>query len=716
MPIRNISKNQTFRYKAALIFALTSILPLLLFLFILVRHGLIRETEAELVLGMSVVIAGLGFVFFQQTVKKITTLAEDFLRLERGEIEEIGKQDDPQEVSEMARIADAFNKILTDLKGNTKELENLIYKLSTLSELTELVSRIPNIEEVLETVLHRAMMTVNAKIGSIMLLDNNNGTLSIVASEGLDESVGTDTTIRLGEGIAGKVAQTGEPMLVEDVERNGRFNKANDPKYGASSFISMPLRAQDRIIGVLNLSKKGDQKAFSESDLKFLNTLLSHISFAVENARLLKEAKESAISLQELVQEKTLQLDKAQQQVLQAAKLSSLGELVAGVTHELNNPLSTMMGYSQLLMRKVEDEKMRRDLKKIFDEAERAAKIVQNLLSFARQDPPEKGLWDINDVVSKALEMAAYELDGADIEVTTEHSADLPPTMVDAQQLQQVFLNIVNNARQAMMEQEQPKKLRLKTEKIGKRLWIEITDTGPGIPSEQLERIFDPFFTTKPKDKGTGLGLSISYGIVKAHDGDIYVKSHVGEGTTFLVGLPIQSETTEPIVEETREPRATQLPIQDILIIDDEQNVTDLITDILTEEGYHVDTAHGGNQALVKLMEEEYDLIICDLRMPETNGQRVYEWAKLVKPEITPRFIFLTGDIMGQETRGFLEDTGNLCIIKPFTDEILLDVISQTWRKITGEKETTSIQGPGNQPSPPHGRSPGKPTEDAQPS
>jgi GAF domain-containing protein len=169
--------------------------------------------------------------------------------------------------TEMARIAEAFNKILSELKANTSELESLVYKLSTLSEVTELVSRIPDIKEVLQVVLQRAMTAVHAKIGSIMLLDPQTQTLRIAAAEGLEDTVVVGTIIRVGEGIAGKVAQTGEPILVEDVEHDERFSKVNDPKYDTSSCICLPLRAQDHIIGVLNLSKKSGQNPVSRIPL-----------------------------------------------------------------------------------------------------------------------------------------------------------------------------------------------------------------------------------------------------------------------------------------------------------------------------------------------------------------------------------------------------------------------------------------------------------------
>jgi putative methionine-R-sulfoxide reductase with GAF domain len=275
MPRGKLAGQQTLRYKAAIIFALTSLLPLLLFLYVLDQKDLIQDTDAAGALALSILIAILGFALFQQTVRSISRVANEFVRLEHGEIEELGEHQATHEFAEMARIAESFTKILVELKANTSELENLVYKLSTLSEVTELVSRIPDIKEVLQLVMHRAMMAVHAKIGSIMLLDPQTQTLRIAAAEGLEDAVVVGTTIRAGEGIAGKVAQTGEPVLVEDIERDERFGKVNDPKYDTSSFICLPLRAQDRIIGVLNLSRKSGQKSFGELDLKFLSTLLA---------------------------------------------------------------------------------------------------------------------------------------------------------------------------------------------------------------------------------------------------------------------------------------------------------------------------------------------------------------------------------------------------------------------------------------------------------
>jgi two-component system, LuxR family, sensor kinase FixL len=467
---------------------------------------------------------------------------------EMGAVDYITKPFRPPEVKARIRAHLSLKEIREDLKSQNIRLERKVEALQeTLTATVQTVAAATEIDEVLNTVLNRAMMTVNAGIGSIMLPDKKNHTLSIAAAVGLGESIVNGASVRIGDGIAGKVAQTGKALLVEDVEQDPVYKKPNDPKYETASFICMPLRTRGQVIGVLNLSKKADRKVFNKSDLEYLNTLLTHISFAVENATLLKEAKEATEKLQQDVNEKSIQLDQAQQQVIQTAKLSTLGELIAGVTHEIENPLNIIMGYSQLLLSKAQDEEMRRDLIKIIDGSQQAARVAKNLLSFARQESPIKRPHSINDIVSKVLEMMAYALRLNCIKVTTDLPPGLPPIMVDGNQMQQVFLNIVNNACQVMKGRESPCKLNIRADRDGEMLRVEFTDNGPGIRADQLKTIFDPFFSSKNRGKGIGLGLSTSHGIVKAQNGNFYAKSREGAGATFILELPIVPEAVDMI-------------------------------------------------------------------------------------------------------------------------------------------------------------------------
>jgi two-component system NtrC family sensor kinase len=234
-----------------------------------------------------------------------------------------------------------------------------------------------------------------------------------------------------------------------------------------------------------------------------------------------------------------------QQELYLSSRLASVGELAAVVAHEINNPLTGILGFSQRLLRKSTDEEISRDLERIHSEAQRAAKVVQNLLTFARRREPEKEYSDINDILQKALELRAYELKTSNIEVATDFTPDLPRVMVDFRQIQEVFLNIILNAEQVMTEANRGGKLTIKTREIKDHIRVSFTDDGPGIPAEHLDKLFDPFFTTRGERGGTGLGLSVCHGIVTEHGGRVYAKSKPGQGTTFFVQLPLPSERIE---------------------------------------------------------------------------------------------------------------------------------------------------------------------------
>ena len=238
-----------------------------------------------------------------------------------------------------------------------------------------------------------------------------------------------------------------------------------------------------------------------------------------------------------------------QQELYLSSRLASIGELAAGVAHEINNPLTSIVGFSQRLLRKSTDEEvsrnfeiMLRDLEIIHNEAQRAAKVVENLVTFARHRQPRKQYSDVNDILQSALELRAYELRTSNIEVVTNLASSLPKIMVDFHQIQEVFLNIVLNAEQVMTEACGGGKLTIKTRQIKDCVRISFSDDGPGIPVEYLDKVFDPFFTTRGERGGTGLGLSACHGIVTGHGGRIYARSEPGKGATFFVELPIPTE------------------------------------------------------------------------------------------------------------------------------------------------------------------------------
>jgi PAS domain S-box-containing protein len=361
---------------------------------------------------------------------------------------------------------------------------------------------------------------------------------------------------------------------------------------------------------------------------------------------------------------------KMEEQLRQHEKLSALGQMIAGVAHELNNPLAVIMGYSQLLSGREDlDTKTRDDLKKINRESERAGKIVRNLLTFARMRLPEKKPVDVHAVLHTVLELREHDLRVANVRVVRNFAQNLPKTYGDPTHLEQVFMNLVSNAVHAMQLIKGQRVLTVATFATDKHIRVSIADTGPGISEEMQRKIFEPFFTTKAPGAGTGLGLSISYSIIQDHKGKIYCHSEPNLGTTFIIELPIATEQVreEPETAAPARLRPAGVATRRVLIIDDEPGIVDVLKEVLVSNGYEIETATDGEQALECLANGEYDLILSDLRMPNLDGESLYAQLKNQQPELAKRIVFVTGDTISPQARQFLESTGNRWISKPFT-------------------------------------------------
>ena len=374
-----------------------------------------------------------------------------------------------------------------------------------------------------------------------------------------------------------------------------------------------------------------------------------------------------------------------QQQLIQSEKLSAIGELISGIAHELNNPLTGVMGYSQLLqLRKDLDDRAKENLYKINNLALRCQKIVQNLLSFARKQRPERTLSNINEILDMTVELRNYELRVNNIKIIRDLDKKLSKTIVDAHQLQQVFLNILTNAEQAMLESHGKGTLTIRTRENPQksRIIIEFSDDGPGIPESHLTRIFDPFFTTKEVGKGTGLGLSLSYGMIKEHGGNIYAQSRPGEGSTFVIELPIIAHLDEEPASSTElTPEALQFENlvrnRRILVVDDEKYILDFFVEVFRSLPMHVDTANDGRAAMRMMQSCEYDLIVTDFKMPQMSGRELFNWIKRNRPHLANSIVFVTGDTVSPETRSFFEHNQNRYLAKPFKIEEVKEVIQQ---------------------------------------
>jgi len=356
-----------------------------------------------------------------------------------------------------------------------------------------------------------------------------------------------------------------------------------------------------------------------------------------------------------------------QEQLIQSEKMSAIGQLVSGVAHELNNPLAGISAFAQLLLtekRFPPDQRTAAEM--IYAEARRASRIVQNLLTFARQHKPERTPTGVNQVLDDTLELRGYELRVRGIEVTRDYDEQIPETMADAHQLQQVFLNLVTNAEQAMEKSpRESQRLIVRTRRMGAVIRIDVEDTGPGIPPNLLERIFNPFFTTKPTGSGTGLGLSISLGIVREHEGRIWAENAPQGGARFIVEVPIVTHRASgesqaiPLVP----PQGDRLQI---LVVDDEASVRVSLQRYLAGRGHEVETTSSGREALGRLREGRFDAVIVDMRMPDVSGEELYRELQTTDPGHADRIIFTTGQLVDEQVRTFLASTGRPCVPKPF--------------------------------------------------
>ncbi|GEM_PF-2510544 len=366
-----------------------------------------------------------------------------------------------------------------------------------------------------------------------------------------------------------------------------------------------------------------------------------------------------------------------QNRLLQSEKLSLMGEIISEVTHELNNPLTGIMGFSELLLLDGNlTEEARGDVKKILEETERASKIIKNFLTFSRRYEPQKKSCDINQILESVLEIRAYDMNVSNIKVVRKMDRRIPATMADPNQLRQVFLNLVSNAIYSMKESGGEGILAIETKRDGDKIVISVSDTGKGISKRNISKIFKAFFTTKDAGKGTGLGLAISKSIIEEHGGHINVESAPGKGATFYVELPLEKAVETDRGPEEKE-ESKELKNLRILVVDDEQTILDFISMIFAKEGSAIDKAKNGRRAIEYLLSNDYDIVISDFKMPGMNGFELYGWIKENKPHLLEKIIFVTGDILNQEVQMFFQKTGVFHINKPFGFNELKKIISE---------------------------------------
>ncbi|MEM7302772.1 MAG: ATP-binding protein [Pseudomonadota bacterium] len=382
-------------------------------------------------------------------------------------------------------------------------------------------------------------------------------------------------------------------------------------------------------------------------------------------------------STRDLTEEIAIQDELVNQRELlfQNEKMSALGELLAGVAHELNNPLSIVVGHSLMLQEEVDDPNLLKRIEKIGNAAERSAKIVKTFLAMARQKPAKMESLDIGSVVATAIDVAGYGHQSDGLKIVSDVSDNLPHVQADADQITQVIINLVINSAHAIKKAQTGDRIEVKAfaDKHNETLEITVSDNGPGIPENIKARIFEPFFTTKEVGDGTGIGLAFCHRIIHSHGGQIRLSSKQSEGSTFCISLPISAETLDELESEaTTDQRSGS---KKILVVDDERDVGELVAEVLIREGFDVDVVHSGSQALNCLAAASYDVVLSDLNMPDVDGRGLYETVGRDFPSMSNRLGFITGDTMGEASQRLLQESQRPFLEKPVSPREVRDLV-----------------------------------------
>jgi two-component system NtrC family sensor kinase len=398
------------------------------------------------------------------------------------------------------------------------------------------------------------------------------------------------------------------------------------------------------------------------------------------------EERERALAAREReLEQRAEEFRRGVKELLQAEKLASLGGLVAGITHELNNPLAVISGFAELLLTTVPDKESKEALEAIHSEARRCTRIVQNLLSFARQRRPTRAPVDVNEVIERGHELLRYKLTLDDVECELKLDRHAQPALGDLSQIQQVVLQLLMNAHQSVLEVEpsaRQRRIVVATSGGPSRVRIEVGDTGPGLQPQDIARVFDPFFEMGSRGReGAGLGLSLCYGIVTEHGGQISARSAVGRGTTFEVELPVAGAPGAPSPTPP-DVAARRLAAQGkgVLVADDEPQIVKLLTQVLAREGYVVGTAADGEEALKLARSGAYDVIVADLWMPRLDGIALFRRLEKEAPELAKRMIFTTGDTFSEEAQEFLGQRPQRYLKKPMANEDVARLVAEVAR------------------------------------
>lgn len=572
---------------------------------------------------------------------------------------------------------ECYRGVLLDISEQKRaedELRRHNRELEALNTIAVVANQSLDLDEILNVALRQSIELLSADTGAIYALQADRKTMRRCATFGHRSQVAEELTeLVVEENTWEEVLRTRTELVSQkDIGRIPERYRTFIEQEGLQSWAWVVMWANDRCVGLLAISSRSAEH-FSATDEKLVVAIARHLANSIEKVRLYDDVCRAYDDLR-----------RTQEQLLQSEKMSAIGQLISGVAHELNNPLTAILGYAQLLELEQLDDKCRDYVDKVFKQAQRTQRVVQNLLSFARQHKAEKRVVQLQMVTEEALALRDYDLGLHNIEIVRDFS-EVPPVFADAHQLEQVFLNIINNAVDAILEVCRGGTLRVSMASLGRHVLIRFHDSGPGI--KEVNRVFDPFYTTKAVGKGTGLGLSICYGIVKEHGGDIRAHNHAGGGAVVEIVLPAAS--AEQAQAADMRPSIGTVPMRGrILIIDDEQAVVGFEREVLTGAGAEVICASGGEEAILQLREGAFDAIMVDSCMPGGwTGMDIYDWLKKNRPGAEKRMVLTVSNLRDPSVQQFLEETKVDYLAKPFE---VSELIAVTRRIIQRGKELST--------------------------
>jgi signal transduction histidine kinase len=539
---------RTVRQSMKVIFSCLTAIPFFVFAFIFTNIGGSFNTALTgALITLALVLVLEGFIVFRKMAEHIERLSSDMVNVETGSFEKIKKEGG--DTRELAVIADTFNRTLDKLEDTATQLSAKVAQVSTLNEIGEAVSKTINIDKIAALILEKSINGSSSRAGYMAIRQGESPAFQISAVTGIGRNIEGNINPDAEKSLAGRAIEKKSPIRIEDIELDASMKALNIPDLGRPRLLYLPIMVKETAIGLLALGRDINQKPYEEEEILFLQTLLRHAGAGMENARLYKDLQTSNQKLEEsLITQK-----KTQAHLLTSARMTAFGELSVNVAHELNNPLTGIMGYADLMLSSSmdEDEKISH-LEEIKNQAGRAGNIIRSLLDFADSS---SGSWtDLNSLIQKTLLLVKGRLHDLKTSLDLHLEEGLPLIEVDRNEMKQVFLNLINNAVNAMsgiyksyLEEDatiiKQRCLKIVTEKKGDKICISFQDNGSGIYPEDLPRIFEPFFSTKKEVSQVGLGLWVSHRIIRANGGTIKVRSKLGEGSAFFVILPTKGLT-----------------------------------------------------------------------------------------------------------------------------------------------------------------------------